>query len=418
MVTPKEILAPVYTSIDWKKIREDFPILKREVNGKPLVYLDNAASSQKPQIVIDAIVHYYTHYNANVHRGVHTLSQEGTEAFEATRQLVKEFIHAAKTEEIIFTKGTTDSINLLAYSWGRKNIQAGDEIMISAMEHHSNIVPWQMLCEEKKAVLKIIPINEKGELIWEEFLKLISDRTKFISVVHISNALGTVNPVKDIIEEAHRRNIFVHIDGAQAAPHLQLDVQALDCDFYSFSGHKMCGPTGIGILYGKEKWLEEMPPFEGGGEMIKTVSFEKTTYNELPFKFEASTPHIEGAIVLADAIRYITGIGIENIARREDELLQKATQALIEIEGMRLIGTAAKKSSVASFLVNSIHPYDMGTIMDKMGIAVRTGHHCTQPLMDFYRIPGTVRASFSFYNNEEDIDRLVEGVQKSVKMLS
>ncbi len=414
----KEIISPSYTSIDWKKIREDFPILKREVNNQPLVYLDNAATSQKPQLVINAIAHYYSYYNANVHRGVHTLSQEGTNAFEASRNTIKEFINASKTEEVIFTKGTTNSINLLAYSWGRKFVKEGDEIMISAMEHHSNIVPWQILCEEKKALLKVIPINEKGELIWEEFLRLLSDKTKLISVVHISNALGTINPVKAIIEEAHRRNIWVHIDGAQAAPHLQIDVQELDCDFYSFSGHKMCGPTGTGIFYGKEKWLEEMPPFEGGGEMIKTVSFEKTTYNDLPFKFEAGTPHIEGAIVLAEAIRYLQSIGLSNISTRENELVHQTTTRLKEMDGIRFIGTAIHKSSVVSFLVNNIHPYDMGMILDKMGIAVRTGHHCTQPLMDFYRIPGTVRASFSFYNNENDIDRLMEGVKKSIQMLS
>lgn len=417
MVTSNEISIPNYTSLDWKKIREEFPILKREVNKKPLVYLDNAASSQKPQRVIDAINHYYSYYNANVHRGVHTLSQEGTNAFENSRVLVKDFMNASKTEEVIFTKGTTNSINLLAYSWGRHNIAQGDEIIISAMEHHSNIVPWQILCEEKKARLRIIPINEKGEIIWDEFLELITDKTKLISIVHISNALGTVNPVEDIIKEAHKRNILVHVDGAQAAPHHSIDVQALDCDFYSFSGHKMCGPTGIGILYGKEKWLEEMPPFEGGGEMIKTVSFEKTTYNELPFKFEAGTPHIEGAIVLGTAIEYLNSIGIENIARREKELLEKATAALESIDGIRFIGTAVNKSSVLSFLVNNIHPYDMGTIMDKMGVAVRTGHHCTQPLMDFYKIPGTVRASFSFYNNEADVDRFIESVSKSIKML-
>lgn len=417
MVANKEISRPNYASIDWKKIREEFPILKREVNGKPLVYLDNAASSQKPQQVIDAINHYYSYYNANVHRGVHTLSQEGTNAFEASRRIVKEFINASKIEEVIFTKGTTNSINLLAYSWGRKFIKEGDEIIISTMEHHSNIVPWQILCEEKKAKLKVIPINEQGELIWDEFLKLLSDKTKFISIVHISNALGTINPVEDIIKEAHQRNILVHVDGAQAAPHHQIDVQALDCDFYSFSGHKMCGPTGIGVLYGKEKWLDEMPPFEGGGEMIKTVSFEITTYNELPFKFEAGTPHIEGAIVLGTAIQYLNSIGIENIAKKENELLNKATTALSNIDGIRFIGKASRKSSVVSFLVNEIHPYDMGTIMDKMGVAVRTGHHCTQPLMDFFKIPGTVRASFSFYNNEEDVDRLIESVNKSIKML-
>jgi cysteine desulfurase/selenocysteine lyase len=417
MSVTREISVPVYSSINWEKIREEFPILKREVNGKPLVYLDNAASSQKPQAVIDAITYYYSHYNANVHRGVHTLSQEGTNAFEESRRIVKDFINASKIEEVIFTKGTTNSINLLAYSWGRTYIKEGDEIIITTMEHHSNIVPWQMLCEEKKAVLKVIPINDKGEIIWDDFLKLITDKTRFISAVHISNALGTINPVKEIIEEAHRRNIFVHVDGAQAAPHLKIDVQSLDCDFYSFSAHKMCGPTGIGILYGKEKWLEEMPPFEGGGEMIKTVGFGKTTYNDLPFKFEAGTPHIEGAIVMGTAINYLNSIGLENISLRENTLLSKATEAISQIEGIRLVGTAEKKSSVLSFLVNSIHPYDMGMILDKMGIAVRTGHHCCQPLMDIYRIPGTVRASFSFYNNENDIDRLIEGIHKSIKML-
>lgn len=416
MVTTKEI--KTYAHIDWAKIREDFPILKREVNGKPLVYLDNAASSQKPLQVIDAIGHYYSHYNANVHRGVHTLSQEGTVAFENSRDLVKNFINAAKTEEVIFTKGTTNSINLLAYSFGRKFIQSGDEIIISAMEHHSNIVPWQMLCEEKNAVLKVVPINENGELIFEEYVKLLSEKTKLVSIVHVSNALGTINPVKQIIEEAHKKNIPVHVDGAQAAPHSYIDVQALDCDFYSFSGHKMCAPTGIGILYGKQKWLNEMPPFEGGGEMIKTVSFEKTTYNDLPFKFEAGTPNIEGAIVLGEAIKYLQNIGLDSIAVRENELLILAYKALSELENIRFIGTAKQKSSVISFLVGNIHPYDMGMILDKMGIAVRTGHHCTQPLMNIFEIPGTVRASFSFYNNENDVDRLVEGVKKAIKMLA
>lgn len=404
--------------IDWRKVREEFPILQRKVNGKPLVYLDNAASSQKPIQVIDAITHYYSYYNANVHRGVHTLSQEGTIAFEASRQLVKDFIHASKIEEVVFTKGTTHSINLLAYTWGRKNIKKGDEIIVSMMEHHSNIVPWQMLCEEKGAVLKVIPINESGEIIWEKFLALLSDRTKLISVVHISNALGTINPVKEIISEAHQRNIPVHVDGAQAAPHLKIDVQELDCDFYSFSGHKMLGPTGIGILYGKEKWLEEMPPFEGGGEMIKQVSFSGTTFNDLPFKFEAGTPNIEGAIVLGTAIQYLNNIGLGEIEKREHSLLKMASDELSKIEGIRFIGQAKQKSSVLSFLVDHHHPYDVGMIMDKMGVAVRTGHHCTQPLMEFYNIPGTVRASFAFYNNEEDVDSLVESVKKSKSMLS
>lgn len=403
--------------IDWNLIREDFPILTRVVNNKPLVYLDNAASSQKPLQVINAIHHYYSHYNANVHRGVHTLSQEGTIAFERSREIVKDFIGAAKIEEVIFTKGTTNSINLIAHSWGRKFIQENDEIIISAMEHHSNIVPWQILCEEKKAKLKVIPINHRGELIFEEFEKLISDKTKIISIVHISNALGTINPVEKIISIANSKGIVVHIDGAQSAPHSMINVQELNCDFYSFSGHKMCAPTGIGILYGKEYLLEDMLPYEGGGEMIKKVTFEKTTYNELPFKFEAGTPNIEGAIVLGEAIAYLQEIGMENISNRESSLTQIAQRELERISDIKFIGTAENKSSVISFLVGNHHPYDVGMILDKMGIAVRTGHHCTQPLMDFFQIPGTVRASFSFYNNEEDIHRFIEGVNKSIKML-
>lgn len=403
--------------IDWNLIREDFPILTRAVNNKPLVYLDNAASSQKPLQVINAIHHYYSHYNANVHRGVHTLSQEGTIAFERSREIVKDFIGAAKIEEVIFTKGTTNSINLIAHSWGRKFIQENDEIIISAMEHHSNIVPWQILCEEKKAKLKVIPINHRGELIFEEFEKLISDKTKIISIVHISNALGTINPVEKIISIANSKGIVVHIDGAQSAPHSMINVQELNCDFYSFSGHKMCAPTGIGILYGKEYLLEDMLPYEGGGEMIKKVTFEKTTYNELPFKFEAGTPNIEGAIVLGEAIAYLQEIGMENISNRESSLTQIAQRELEKITDIKFIGTAENKSSVISFLVGNHHPYDVGMILDKMGIAVRTGHHCTQPLMDFFQIPGTVRASFSFYNNEEDIHRFIEGVNKSIKML-
>lgn len=404
--------------INWEAIRDQFPILQRMVNGKPLVYLDNAASSQKPMAVIDAITHYYSFYNANVHRGVHTLSQEGTNAFEESRKLVQNFINASKIEEVIFTKGTTNSINLLAYTWGQKNINSGDEIMITAMEHHSNIVPWQMLCEQKGASLRVIPMNENGEIIWDTFISLLNDKTRLISVVHVSNALGTINPVKEMILEAHQRGIMVHIDGAQAAPHMRIDVQDLDCDFYSFSGHKMLGPTGIGIFYGKEKWLEEMPPFEGGGEMIKQVSFEKTTYNDLPFKFEAGTPNIEGAIVLGTAIKYLTNIGLGAVAERENELLLLATKRLSEIDGIKFIGTATNKSSVLSFLVGNLHPYDVGMILDKMGVAVRTGHHCTQPIMDYFKIPGTVRASFAFYNNEKDIEALVEGVKKSIKMLS
>jgi len=388
------------------------------VNKYPLVYLDNAASSQKPRQVLDAIQHYYSTFNANVHRGVHTLSQEGTDAFEQSRETVREFIGAAKKEEIIFTKGTTDAINTIAYSFGRHFVQEGDEIIITAMEHHSNIVPWQILCGERKAKLRVIPVTAEGELDMEAYRGLLNERTKLVSVVYVSNALGTINPVEEIIAEARRLGVPVMIDGAQSAPHIKVNVQELGCDFYAFSGHKMCAPTGIGILYGKEEWLEKIPPFAGGGEMIKHVTFEKTTYNDLPFKFEAGTPHIEGVLGLKEAIRYLESIGMDAIAAREKNLLQIATEQLQEVEGFRVIGSARNKTSVLSFLVGSIHPYDMGVILDKLGIAVRTGHHCAQPLMDLFQIPGTVRASFSFYNNEEDIDRLVSGVKKATQMLS
>lgn len=411
------IVTPV-SAAEWKQIREDFPILLRQVNKRPLVYLDNAASSQKPVAVIESIVHYYTTFNANVHRGVHTLSQEGTDAFEHTRTLVKELINARKTQEIIYTKGTTDSINTVAYSFGKAFLNERDEVLVSAMEHHSNIVPWQMLCESKNARLRVIPLLENGELDMEAFYSMLNEKVKLVAVTYVSNATGIINPVKEIIQAAHRLDIPVLLDGAQASPHLKVDVQELDCDFYAFSGHKMCAPTGIGILYGKEEWLEKMPPFEGGGEMIKEVKFEGTTYNELPFKFEAGTPNIEGVIGLGVAIDYLRNIGMEQIAAREVELMRSAETALKKINGLRIFGDVENKAAVISFLIGNIHPYDMGVILDKQGIAVRTGHHCTQPLMDFFHIPGTVRASFSFYNNEEDVERFAAGVQKAVEMLS
>lgn len=402
----------------WNKIRNDFPILQQSVNGYPLVYLDNAASSQKPKQVIDCIVHYYMTYNANVHRGVHTLSQKGTDAFEAARKKVQQFIGAASEKEIIFTKGTTNSVNLLAYTFSQQILKPGDEILISAMEHHANIVPWQMACERTGATLRIIPMNDDGELMLEQLDYLITDKTRLVSVVHVSNALGTVNAVKYIIDKAHSHHIPVMIDGAQAIPHQAVNVQELDCDFYCFSGHKMCAPTGIGVLYAKESWLEKLPPFEGGGEMISEVTFEKTTYNELPFKFEAGTPHIEGVIALGEAIEYLEAIGMNAIYSREMYLHNLAWQRLSAIPGFTPIGKAAHKASVLSFLFEGIHPYDMGVILDKQGIAVRTGHHCTQPIMKRFNIPGTVRASFAFYNSEEDIERFIIAVQKAVNMLS
>ena len=402
---------------DVKKIREDFPILQREVNGKLLVYLDNAATSQKPQVVINAIANYYTNQNSNIHRGVHTLSQEATQAYEDSRETIARHINAKSNCEVIFTKGTTDAINLVASSFGKKFISKGDEIIISEMEHHSNIVSWQMMCEEKEAILRVIPINDQGELVLEEFEKLLSGKTKLVAIAHVSNALGTINPVETIIEKAHSKNVPVLLDGAQAMPHMKVDVQKLDVDFYCFSGHKMFGPTGIGILYGKEKWLNQMPPYQGGGDMIKTVTFKKTTYNELPFKFEAGTPNIEAGIVLARAIDYINSIGLGNIHDYEKELLDYASRELSKIEGMKFIGTSKKKSSLISFLVDGIHPYDVGMILDKLGIAVRTGHHCAQPLMDRFGIPGTIRASFAFYNTKEEVDMLVKGIKKAIEML-
>ncbi|NDI98480.1 cysteine desulfurase [Flavobacterium sp. LaA7.5] len=403
--------------LDIHKIRADFPILNETVNGKPLVYFDNAATSQKPQVVIDAISAYYQTINSNIHRGVHTLSQLATDAYEVSRQKIQKHINAKYAHEVLFTTGTTHGINLVANGFS-KFVKEGDAVMISAMEHHSNIVPWQMLCERAGATLLVIPMNERGELIIEEFEKLLTDKVKIVAVNHISNSLGTINPVKHIIEKAHSAGAAVLIDGAQAAPHMQLDVQQLDCDFYVFSGHKACGPTGSGILYGKEAWLNKLPPYQGGGEMIKEVTFAKTTYAELPHKFEAGTPNIEGGIVLGTAIDYLNAVGLDNIMAYEQELLHYGTEKLLEIEGLKIIGTAQNKTSVISFNVGDIHPYDIGAIVDKMGIAVRTGHHCTQPVMDFFQIPGTLRASFSFYNTKEEIDALVTAVIKAQRMLS
>jgi len=402
---------------DAEAIRKEFPILQREMNGKPLVFLDSAASSQKPRAVIEALDHYYEHLNANVHRGVYQLSQEATNAHEHGREVARRFINAASTKEILFTRGTTEGINLVAQCYGRKYLSAGDEILISAMEHHSNIVPWQMVAEQTGAKLTVIPVTEKGELDMEAFHQLLNKRTKIVSIVHVSNTLGTINPVKEIIDAAHAIDVPVLVDGAQATPHMRADVQALDADFYVFSGHKIFGPTGIGLLYGKEAWLEAMPPYHGGGEMIKTVTFEKTTYNELPFKYEAGTPDISGSIAMGVAMDYIDAIGYEAIQRHEQDLLDYATGQLNNIQGIRFIGEAEQKASVISFLIDGTHPYDVGTLLDKLGIAVRTGHHCTQPLMDQYGIPGTVRASFAVYNNREDVDRLVAGVERAARML-
>lgn len=402
---------------DVTAIRKDFPILKREVNGYPLVYFDNAATSQKPQVVIDSIVDYYSNYNANIHRGVHALSQEATDAYEAARKKIQKFIGAEKQHEVIFTSGTTHSINIVANGFSNL-LHEGDEIVVSAMEHHSNIVPWQMLCQRTGAVLKVIPMNEEGALQMQEYKSLLKSKTKLVFVNHISNALGTINPVKEIIELAHQTGAAVLIDGAQACAHQKVDVQGLDADFYVSSAHKMCGPTGIGFLYGKESWLNKLPPYQGGGEMIKEVSFEKTTYSELPHKFEAGTPNVSGGIAFGIAIDYLNSIGLEAVAAYEHELLEYATKQLLEIPGLRIYGTSASKTSVISFNLEGVHPYDVGTILDKLGIAVRTGHHCAQPIMDFYQIPGTVRASFSFYNTTEEIDRLVAGVKRAQQMLS
>ncbi len=400
-----------------QKIRLDFPILNQKVNNKPLIYLDNAATSQKPKVVIDAIETYYKTINSNVHRGVHTLSQLATDAYEQTRNKLQNYFNAKHTHEIIFTKGTTESINLVASSF-TSLLNKNDEVIISALEHHSNIVPWQLLCERTGAILRVIPMNEKGELILDSYKKLINKNTKIVAVSHVSNALGTINSIKEIIDLAHQYDVAVLIDGAQAVPHMQVDFQALDCDFYCASAHKMYGPTGIGFLYGKEKWLHKLPPYHGGGEMIKEVTFEKTTYADLPHKFEAGTPNIAAGIAFGTAIEYLEKIGINNIATYENELLHYATQEILKIEDVTIYGTSKNKASVLSFNIKNIHPFDIGSIVDKLGIAVRTGHHCTQPIMQFFKIPGTVRASFSFYNTKEEITLFIEAVKRAKKMLS
>jgi len=402
--------------MDVQKIRKDFPILNREVNGKPLVYFDNAATSQTPVQVIDTIADYYKNYNANIHRGVHALSQEATDAYEAARQKIQKHLNAAHPHEIIFTSGTTHSINIVSNGYAQL-LREGDELIVSALEHHSNIVPWQMLCEKTGAVLRVIPMNEDGVLIMSEYEKLLSDKTRLVFVNHVSNALGTVNPIEEIITMAHAVGAEVLIDGAQASPHIRADVQALDVDYYVTSAHKLCGPTGIGMLYGKESALKRLPPFQGGGEMIAEVTFEKTTYADLPHKFEAGTPNIAGGIAFGAALDYINAIGMEQIAAYEEELLQYATDKLSKIPGLKIYGTAPQKTAVISFNVEGIHPYDIGSILDKLGIAVRTGHHCAQPIMDYYQIPGTVRASLSFYNTFEEIDRMVEALIKAITML-
>ena len=397
-------------------IRQDFPILNQTINGKPLIYFDNAATSQKPLQVIAAEAKYYTEINANIHRGVHTLSQKATDAYEQARITIQKHLNAKHPFEVLFTTGTTMSINMVASGFAQL-LQPNDEVLISALEHHSNIVPWQMLCEKTGAILKVLPINTKGEMCLDELDNLLSKKTKIVSISHISNALGTINPIKIIIDKAHQVGAAVMIDGAQAVPHLNIDVQELDCDFYAFSGHKMCAPTGIGVLYGKEEWLNKLPPFMGGGEMIKEVTFEKTTYAGLPFKFEAGTPNIAGGIVLGAALDYINSIGLENIKPYEDELLAYATQKISAIEGVKIIGTAEHKASVLSFIIEGTHPYDVGSIIDKLGIAVRTGHHCTQPIMQFFNIPGTIRASFAFYNTKAEIDVFIEALKKAKMML-
>jgi cysteine desulfurase/selenocysteine lyase len=401
-----------------ERIREDFPVLKQTIHGKPLVYLDSAATAQKPYAVIEAIRKFHEVDCANIHRGVHELSQRSTAAYEASRAKAKRFINARSKAELIFVRGTTEAINLVSATWGRRNINAGDEIVISALEHHSNIVPWQMLAEEKDARLRVIPMNDRGELLLEEYEKLLGPRTRMVAFTHVSNALGTINPVREMVEMAHRAGALTLIDGAQAAPHMKVDVQALDADFYAFSGHKLVGPTGIGFLYGKQKLLEAMPPYQGGGDMIRTVTFEKTTYNDLPYKFEAGTPNIAGGIGLGAAIDYVNHIGMEKISAYEHELLAYGTEALSRISGLRIIGTAREKAAVLSFVIEGIHPHDIGTVLDRQGIAVRTGHHCAQPVMDRFQVPATTRASLAFYNTFREIDALAAGLAKVKEVFS
>jgi len=401
---------------DVEKVRREFPILHQKVNGKPLVYLDNAATSQKPESVLRALDKYYREYNSNIHRGVHYLSERATQAYEQARQAAQRFINAGDASEVIFVRGTTEAINLVAQTWGRKHVGAGDEIIISAMEHHSGIVPWQMLCEEKGAKLRVIPINDQGELLLEEYEKLLGPRTKFVSVAHVSNALGTINPVQQIVELAHRRGVPVLLDGAQAAPHVKVDVRALDCDFYAFSSHKLYGPTGVGVLYGKAKLLDSMPPYQGGGDMISSVTFEKTIYNKLPYKFEAGTPNIAGAIGLGATIQYLNQFDWEQVENYERDVLAYATERISSVPRVRLIGTAREKTAVVSFVIEGIHPHDVGTILDQEGIAIRTGHHCAQPVMQRFGIPGTARASFGLYNTRADVDALVAGLHKVLEV--
>ncbi|MEE9229846.1 MAG: cysteine desulfurase [Acidobacteriota bacterium] len=404
------------TVYDVQEIRADFPILHQTVRGKPLIYLDNAATSQKPKAVLEAVNHFYTHDNSNVHRGVHVLSERATRAFEQARLRARQFINAPEAREIIFVRGSTEGVNLVAQTYGRQNVGPGDEILISTLEHHSNIVPWQMLCEEKQARLRVIPINDEGEILLDEYEKLLSEKTKLVAMIHVSNSLGTINPVRRVVELAHLRGVPVLLDGAQAAPHLKIDVQELGCDFYTISGHKMFGPTGIGVLYGRTELLDAMPPYQGGGEMIRSVSFEKTTYNKLPHKFEAGTPNISGAVGLGAAMNYISSIGYEAIAAHEHDLLEYATAQLTSIPKVRLVGTARQKASVISFTIEGVHAHDVGTILDQDGIAVRAGHHCTQPLMERLGLDATARASFAFYNTREEVDALVEGVHRVIEV--
>jgi len=408
----------VSAGFDVEKLREDFPVLKQKVHGMPLVYLDSAATAQKPTVVVEAIRHFHEVDCANIHRGVHELSQRSTAAYEETRSKARRFLNSRTTNELIFVRGTTEGINLVASTWGRKNVKAGDEVIISAMEHHSNIVPWQMLCEEADARLRVIPMNDRGELILEEYEKLLNPRTRIVAVAHVSNALGTINPVRQMIEMAHNAGAVVLIDGAQSAPHMSVDVQALDADFYTLSGHKVFGPTGIGILYGKTALLNAMPPYQGGGDMIRTVTFEKTTYNDLPYKFEAGTPNIAGGIGLGASLDYVTAIGIDRIRAYEHDLLVYGTEALSQIPGLRLIGTAREKAAVLSFVIEGIHPHDIGTVLDRQGIAVRTGHHCAQPVMDWFHVPATTRASLAFYNTTAEIDALAAGLRKVKEIFS
>lgn len=415
LTAPTATTPPAY---DVARLRQDFPILQQTVYGKPLVYFDSAATTQKPKAVLQTLQDYYTGYNSNVHRGVHHLSQVATEAYEEARRIIARYINAAQSHEVIFTKGTTDSINLVANVVGRKLVRKGDSVIISAIEHHSNIVPWQIMCEEREANLRVIPVSDKGELDMDAYEKLLDDSVKIVACTYVSNTLGTVNPVQDIIRLAHAKGIPVLLDGAQAIQHMAVDVQALDVDFLAFSGHKLYGPTGIGVLYGKSEWLDKLPPYQGGGDMIKTVTFAKTTYNELPYKFEAGTPDISGGIGLGAAVQYVESIGVANIGAWEHELMQYGLEKLGEVEGIRFIGQAKNRAGAISFLVKDIHPYDLGELLDKQGIAVRTGHHCTEPIMDFFKIPGTVRASFGLYNTKAEIDTLVAGVRRAAAMLS